>query len=113
VRLFNPESSLLLTGDIEREGESLLLASPPPLASGLLKVAHHGSNSSTSDAFLNAVHPSTAVISVGEGNLWDHPSRDVLARLRRQGVRLFRTDRDGAILLSFEAGAWKASDAGE
>jgi competence protein ComEC len=113
VRLFNPEASLLLTGDIEREGESLLLASPPPLASDLLKVAHHGSNSSTSEDFLNAVRPSAAVISAGEGNLWDHPSPEVVARLRRHGIRLFRTDRDGAILFTFEAGAWKASRTGE
>jgi competence protein ComEC len=65
----------------------------------VLKVAHHGSRSSTTAAFLRAVGPTVAVISVGARNAYGHPDDDVLARLAAAGARVYRTDRDGAALL--------------
>jgi len=106
LRLTFGETSLLLTGDIERDGEEMLLASGSPLRSGLLKVAHHGSASSTSERCLERVAPSAAVVSVGYGNIWGHPSREVLERLSSRGIEVSRTDRDGAIRYASDGHQW-------
>jgi len=113
VRLTYAQSAILLTGDLEREGELFLLGSHAPLRSDLLKVAHHGSASSTSGAFLDAVRPLAAVISVGEGNLWGHPSGQVLDRLTARKVPVFRTDGDGAIWISLGKRGWLRRDLSE
>jgi competence protein ComEC len=107
LRLTYRETAVLLSGDIEREGESVLLSSGIPVRSDLLKVPHHGSASSSSASFLDSVNPAIAVISVGEGNLWDHPSPQVVHRLMSRGVMLFRTDQEGAIRLRFRDGHWR------
>jgi competence protein ComEC len=65
-----------------------------------LKVAHHGSKTSTTDAFLAASHPVFGAISVGRDNSFGHPSPEVIERLEDAGVRVYRTDRDGAITAS-------------
>jgi competence protein ComEC len=62
-----------------------------------LKVPHHGSKTSTTEPFLDAVHPAFAAISVGRDNSFGHPSPEVVERLEAAGVRVYRTDRDGAI----------------
>jgi competence protein ComEC len=62
-----------------------------------LKVPHHGSKTSTTDAFLATLHPAFAAISVGRDNSFGHPSPEVVERLEAAGVRVYRTDRDGAI----------------
>jgi len=67
------------------------------LRSQLLKIGHHGSRTSTTPAFLAAVAPQAAVISVGADNRYGHPSPQVLATLQAAGARVFRTDRDGAV----------------
>ena len=82
LRLSYGEVVFLLTGDVETPVESALLARGAPLDATVLKVGHHGSDSSTSAAFLEAVSPSLAVISVGEDNRFGHPDAAVLARLR-------------------------------
>ena len=94
---------LLLTGDVERWAESRLLAAWPPeaLRTDLLKVAHHGSRTSTSESFLDAVIPRLALISAGPRNLYRHPSPVVLDRLGERHIPTLRTDRDGLILVSF------------
>jgi competence protein ComEC len=89
--------SLLLTGDMEGPAESSLLAEGRPVAAEILKVAHHGSDTSTGAMFLEAVAPGTAVVSAGLFNPWGHPSPRVIRRLEAAGVRVFRTDRDGAV----------------
>jgi competence protein ComEC len=88
TRLTYGAASLLLTGDITAEVEQQLVASGSPLASTVLKVPHHGSCSSTTEAFLEAVDPEVAVISVGE-NDFGHPCDEVLERLELalSGVR--------------------------
>ncbi len=90
----------LLVGDAERAEEDWLLAAHhDELRAEVLKVGHHGSSTSSSDAFLNAVHPSLAVISVGAGNMYGHPSGDVLHALSRVGAQVLRTDEAGTIIV--------------
>ena len=91
----------LLTGDVERTAEALLLTGGRPLNAEVLKVPHHGSGTSTTGRFLDAVSPRVAVVSVGEGNRFGHPSPLVLSRLEAAGAFLFRTDRDGAVIATF------------
>lgn len=90
-------TSFLFTGDAEKETESDIIASGADLKSTVLKIGHHGSNSSTSDAFLNAVNPKYAVISVGT-NSYGHPTADVLSRLNQHGVSIIRIDLAGTVV---------------
>jgi competence protein ComEC len=97
LRLRNGGETLLLTGDIERPVERTLLDDGDSLGADFLKVPHHGSRTSTTEPFLESVHPRIAAISVGENNPFGHPSGDVIQRLEMEGAKLFRTDRDGAV----------------
>ena len=90
-------TSLLFTGDAERTEEQDILNAGVNLQSTVLKVGHHGSDTSTSYPFLRAVAPQYAVISVGAGNSYGHPTEAVLSRLRDAGVTTFRTDLQGEI----------------
>jgi len=92
-------SSILLCGDIERTVEASLLRQVKPVRSDVLKVPHHGSNSSSSEEFVREVAPEVAIISCGKRNIYRHPSPDVLERYERVGARIYRTDRDGGIVV--------------
>jgi competence protein ComEC len=96
LRLSYQGGSVLLPGDISTEVEQALLASGEPLESQVLKVAHHASNSSTSPEFLARVNPRVAIVTGGAGGLGNLPSSETLGRLRRRGIRVFRSDVDGA-----------------
>jgi competence protein ComEC len=93
--------ALLLTGDIEAPAERDLLDRGSALRSDVLKVPHHGSATSTTEAFLRAVAPRVALIGVGRRNRFGHPSPAVIGRLAEAGIRTFRTDRDGDLTLVF------------
>ena len=97
MKLVYKNRAFLFPGDLMREGENLLLASHPDLRADVLKLGHHGSDTSTQPPFLNAVNPKHAVISVGLFNEYGLPDEPVLARLQEKEVQLFRTDQDGAI----------------
>ncbi len=97
LRLTDGQVHLLLTGDIEKHTEEKLVEEHAPLAADFLKVAHHGSKTSSTEGFIAAVAPRFAVVSVGESNPFGHPSESVVERFEQHGVRLLRTDRDGAI----------------
>jgi competence protein ComEC len=97
MRLTDGRLHLLLTGDIEKRSESALVSEHAPLAAEFLKVPHHGGKTSSTEAFLAAVVPRIAVVSVGESNPFGHPAEAVLERYERAGVRLLRTDHDGAV----------------
>ena len=84
----------------EREAEQVILDSGLPLSATVLKVGHHGSDTSTSYPFLREIMPQYAVISVGTGNSYGHPTEETLSRLRDAGVEVFRTDMQGDIVCS-------------
>jgi competence protein ComEC len=91
---------VLLTGDAEAPEEDWLLAhAPEALAVDVLKVAHHGSATSTTPAFLSAVRPRVALVSVGAGNTYGHPSAAVMDALQRSGAEVLRTDRLGTVIV--------------
>lgn len=101
IRFVYGARAFLFVGDAEREEEAGLLAlaaSGTTLQADVLKVGHHGSRTSTSPAFLAAVHPSHAVISVGVRNRFGHPSRVTLQTLAAAQVNVWRTDRDGEVV---------------
>ena len=89
--------AFLLTGDLEKQGEALLLSGDGDLRADVLKVGHHGSKQATSEAWLSRVQPRLAILSVRENNRYHLPNPAVLDRLERAGVAILRTDRDGAI----------------
>jgi competence protein ComEC len=90
----------LLVGDAERAEEDWLLENKrDELRADVLKVAHHGSSTSSSDSFLKAVDPDVAIISVGAGNKYGHPSSDVLHALARVGAEVLRTDEAGTVVV--------------
>jgi len=91
--------SLLLTGDLGAPGEERLLASHAPVRALVLKVGHHGSRYSSTEEFLSATRAAVAVISVGARNPFRHPTPETLGRLEAAGARIYRTDRDGAVIL--------------
>jgi competence protein ComEC len=90
-------ASMLLTGDIERAAEETLRKSSASLRSDILLVPHHGSRSSSSAEFIAAVAPRWAVVPAGYRNRFGHPAREVLERYAAAGVRVLRTDLDGAV----------------
>jgi competence protein ComEC len=87
---------LIFAGDLERAGEAALVGAGVPRAD-VVKVPHHGSKTSSTSDFVAALHPSLAVISVGEDNRWRFPDPGVVARWEAAGARVLRTDRDGTI----------------
>lgn len=96
-KLVYGKTSFLLTGDAPKSVEYQLLAKGMNLKSNILKIGHHGSKTSTSDYFLEAVSPEVAVISVGKGNKFGHPHQEVLDALEKQKVKILRTDFAGNI----------------
>jgi len=97
LRISYGQRSFLLTGDMERLPEFQLLDRDAALRSDVLKVGHHGSKTSTTPAFLDAVSPSVALISAGYGNSFGHPHPDVLSRLADRHTAILRTDQNGLI----------------
>ncbi|MGA2121365.1 MAG: MBL fold metallo-hydrolase [Methanoregula sp.] len=91
--------NFLFTGDMGGEAEDALVKTGYPLDAQILKVGHHGSEYSTSKAFLARVHPEVAVIEVGKDNPYGHPHQATLQNLADAGVTVYRTDRDGTILV--------------
>jgi competence protein ComEC len=96
LRLRYRAVSLLLTGDAPGAVEAAL----PPRRAEILKVAHHGSRTSTSAELLERARPRLALVSVGPSSPFGHPHEEVLQRLERAGARVFRTDRDGSLTVA-------------
>lgn len=97
LRIDYGKTSFLFTGDAERAAEQAVLNSDATLSATVLKVGHHGSDTSTTYPFLREIMPQYAVISVGEDNSYGHPTEDTLSRLRDADVKVFRTDMQGDI----------------
>ena len=96
-RLTYGTTSFLFTGDAEASSETQMTDSGADLHADVLKVGHHGSNTSSSTRFLNAVTPEYAVISVGKDNSYGHPTNETLLRLQAAGAQILRTDELGTI----------------
>ena len=101
VRVTHGEQVFLLTGDAEAEAEDRMLEVFPPalLQANVLKAGHHGSASSSTDAFLNTVRPEVVLISCGTGNLYGHPHPAVLERLSNRDIWIYRTDKQGSVVV--------------
>jgi competence protein ComEC len=95
---------MLFTGDAGAQTEARVLASGADLRADVLKVGHHGSAYSSTPAFVGAVHPRYALISLGRHNLFGHPAATTLATLRREGAAIYRTDLCGAITVDANVG---------
>lgn len=98
IKLTFGKTSFMLDGDAESISESEMLAKGYNLKADVLKLGHHGSNSSTSTSFLKAVSPKYAIISVGKGNDYGHPTKATLTKLKQAKISTFRTDENGTII---------------
>lgn len=98
LMLQNGQNKFLFTGDAEAAAEQDILANGMDLSADVYKAGHHGSRTSTSQEFFEAVSPSYAVISCGEDNSYGHPHAETLNTFRMNGVKVYRTDEDGAII---------------
>jgi competence protein ComEC len=98
----------LLTGDAEDDVDEALVERGLPRVD-VLKVAHHGSRTATSEQLLGALRPAIAIVSTGEGNTYGHPAPPTLERIAAGGTRLFRTDRDGTVSAAFDGTAWSVT----
>jgi len=94
----NGNNRFLFTGDCEAEAEADLIASGADLSADVYLAGHHGSDTASSQAFMDAVSPTYAVISCGEGNSYGHPHAEVLNRFRSMGIQVFRTDEQGSVI---------------
>jgi len=111
IRLVYGETSFLFTGDAESASERVILDDGYGVSADVLKCGHHGSSTSTSNAFLDAVNPYYAVISCGKDNSYGHPHRETIQKLNKQDIAIYRTDEDGTVLarsdgkdITFETG---------
>ena len=100
LRLRYGRRTFLLTGDIESRTEGALVSGGDDLRSDALKVAHHGSRTSSTDAFVAATRPAAAVVSVGRDSPYGHPHAEVLARWREAGAQVLTTGERGMITVS-------------
>lgn len=98
LRIVYGETSFLFTGDAEYDSEAAMCDAGVSLRSTVLKVGHHGSDTSTSIRFLREVMPQYAVISCGTGNKYGHPTEQTLSRLSQSGATVYRTDRQGDVI---------------
>ena len=96
--LQNGSNRFLFTGDAEEKAEQDILENGIPVRADVYQAGHHGSRTSSSEAFLDAVQPAYAVVSCEEGNSYGHPHAQTLNALRSRGIKLFRTDEQGSII---------------
>lgn len=91
----------LFTGDLEESGEKSLMRQYPDMTVDVLKVGHHGSDTSSTESFINYYRPNVALISAGENNRYNHPHNDVIERLEHYELLIYRTDEQGGILYQY------------
>lgn len=99
LKIIYKNTSFLFTGDAESLSEEEIIKSGFNIKSDVLKLAHHGSNSSTCDSFLNEVNPKVAIISCGKNNEYGHPNKNTLIKLKGKKITTYRTDLNGTIIL--------------
>lgn len=106
LRIDYGNNSALLAADLEGDGENYLLHHDQHLQADVLKIGHHGGNTSTSEQFIRSVRPQMAIISVGTGNKHGHPHQEILNRLDKYNVIVYRTDLFGSIILTSDGNEW-------
>lgn len=112
IRIVFGDFSCIITGDAEEEAEADMLSSGLALQSDLYVVGHHGSSSSSSEAFLDAVQPEYAFISVGADNKYGHPTKKTLSKLQERGIQMFRSDKQGEVTCTSDGKTiWFSKDA--
>jgi len=100
IKIEYGKTSFLFTGDAQKEVEKEILANNEDISADILKVGHHGSSTSTTKDFLNKVNPSIGVISLGKDNTYNHPNDGTVKRLKENKVTIYRTDKNGTVILS-------------
>jgi competence protein ComEC len=100
LRIRYGEKTVLFMADVEKQTESALLRQSADLRSDIVKVAHHGSRTSSTVAFVAATHPSLAIISVGRTSIFGHPHKEVVERWRASGAEVMTTGQRGTISLT-------------
>ena len=106
IKLTYKNISFLFTGDAELKNEEFLIKNEINLRSHILKIGHHGSSSSTCEAFLNSVNPKVAIISVGSNNKYGHPAASTLNLLKNYHIKVYRTDLLGNIILKSDVSSF-------
>ncbi|WP_109016857.1 ComEC/Rec2 family competence protein [Novimethylophilus kurashikiensis] len=115
LKVSSPGGSLLIPGDIEADAEASLLTDRSlDLHADVLVAPHHGSKTSSTEAFINAVRPSITVFTVGYRNRFGHPKPEVVERYLNRGIRTYRSDQDGMVMVDFRlqgvsADSWRQS----
>lgn len=99
IQLVHGENSFVFTGDAEEEAEEDMLATGLNLQGDVFQAGHHGSNTSNTEEFLDAVNPKYVVISCGEGNSYGHPNEEILERFAERNIEVYRTDTQGTIIM--------------
>lgn len=99
MRITFGKTSILLASDAEKKSEIEMLNSGYNLKADVLKIGHHGSNSSTTEKFINEVNPSYAILSVGKDNDYGYPNRQVMNRFKEREIPVYRTDESGTIIM--------------
>jgi competence protein ComEC len=104
LRMEHGKTAFLFTGDAETQSEALMLKSGLELRANVLKAGHHGSRTSSSAAFLDAVRPEMVVVTCGSGNSYGHPHKEFLERINQPGrnITLLRTDEKGTIVMTIK-----------
>jgi len=110
AKLIFGENSFLFTGDAYQSVEKKLVDKKTDLASDILKVGHHGSKTSNSEAFIKQVSPEIAVISVGKDNSYHHPHQETLDTLEKYGIKILRTDKNGDIKIISNGESYEISN---
>ncbi len=100
IKIEYGKTSFLFTGDAEKDVEKEIISTNEDISADVLKVGHHGSSTSTSMDFINKVNPSIGVISVGKDNTYNHPNDDTIKRLTQNKVKIYRTDKDGTVVIA-------------
>lgn len=100
LKLIYGNTSFLFMGDAEKTSEQDILNTSKDISANVLKVGHHGSNTSSTEKFVSSVNPMVAVISVGLNNKYGHPSKDTISLLNRQNIKILRTDENGTIVIT-------------
>ena len=102
ILLTHGAARILLAGDAEAKGEEYMAYGPYTGPLTILKITHHGSNTSTTPLFLGRFRPKIAVIQSGADNSYGHPTPETLERLRRSGAKVFRNDEDGDVIVTIK-----------